>query len=64
VAGTARPWSRIVAILVASYVTLIGMIVRLDPDVILMRATIAALIFAILTRILTEIVPGLKKLNG
>ena len=39
-----RPWSRMVAILTACYVTLVGLMSQLDPDVILIRSFIAAAI--------------------
>ena len=39
-----RPWIRVVAILTACYVTLMGLMARLDPDVILIRGCVAAAI--------------------
>lgn len=45
-----KPWGFAVAMLTASIVTLIGAIMQLDPDVILWRASLAAVVMGITTR--------------
>jgi len=41
---TTRPWGRIVGLLTACLVTLIGVLCGLEPDVILQRALISSML--------------------
>ena len=46
-----RPWVRLTAILTACYVTLIGLLAQLDPEVILLRSVLAATVTAAITAV-------------
>jgi hypothetical protein len=49
--GNTRPWGRLVAALTACLVTLIGVICNLDPDVVLWRTLVAALLMGTLVSV-------------
>ena len=51
-----KPWARAIALLMACYVTLIGMWSRLDPETILTRALGAALLTGVAVRLGLEFV--------
>ena len=46
-----RPWVRLSAILTACYVTLIGLLAHLDPEIILVRSVLAATVTAVITAV-------------
>lgn len=50
----ARPWGLTIALLMASFVTLVGVARGLDPDVILLRAAAAAVVLGVGTRIVVR----------
>ena len=56
-----KPWSRAIALLMACYVTLIGMWSRLDPETILLRALGVAMLTGLALRITLEILSIARK---
>ena len=51
-----RPWGRLTGMLTACVVTVTGVVCGLEPNVILMRAAIAATVLAIAAAILATVV--------
>ena len=49
-----RPWGFAIAMLTASIVTLVGACLQFDPDVILWRASLSAVVAGVVTRCLLE----------
>jgi hypothetical protein len=60
---SSRPWGLTIALLTASFVTLVGVACRLEPDVILLRAAGAAAVLGVATRILTGVGQMLTEKN-
>ncbi len=51
------PWGRMFGILVGCYVTLVGLFVGLDPEVILFRSAAAAVATALVVRTVVDLIP-------
>lgn len=54
--GPARPWGRIVGLLAACFVTLIGVARGIDPGIILLRAAVAAVVLGLLAALVNYLV--------
>ena len=57
-----RPtWGRVAGIFAASLVTLVGVLNRLDPDELLVRITVTALLVAVITNLMARFVGHLSE---
>ena len=52
-----QPWSRLAAILIGSYATLIGLWSQLDPEIILFRSLVAAAAAAVMAKVVVGLAP-------
>ncbi len=50
-----RPWGRLAGMLGGCYATLAGMWAGLDPEIILVRALIVAVVISVATRVVVEL---------
>jgi hypothetical protein len=56
-----RPWGRIFAILSGSYVTVLGLIAQLDPEILLLRIVLISTVAGLLARVVAEIIVPLMQ---
>ncbi len=56
-----QPWGRVIALLTACVVTLIGAFYGIDPEIILVRALVAGSVLGTLTTIIVHVLNALTK---